>query len=128
MVQHLLPYFTILWYLKKLDSIGKQYCGTATKPVHCSALVACTAVFKKLDGTGKQHCGISPLLRTAINILKEEYGTISVAILHGTALFKNTRRHRKTILQYLKKLDGIGKQHCGMVTKPVYCSALVACR
>ena len=38
---------------------------------------------------------ISSLLRTVINILKEEYGTISVAILHGTAVFK--------------KLDGIGK-------------------
>ena len=31
---------------------------------------------------------ISSLLRTDINILKEEYGTISVAILHGTAVFK----------------------------------------
>ena len=38
---------------------------------------------------------ISSLLRTVINILKEEYGTISVAILHGTAVFK--------------KLDAIGK-------------------
>ena len=38
---------------------------------------------------------ISSLLRTIINILKEEYGTISVAILHGTAVFK--------------KMDGIGK-------------------
>ena len=38
---------------------------------------------------------ISSLLRTVINILKEEYGTISVAILHGTAVFK--------------KLDNIGK-------------------
>ena len=38
---------------------------------------------------------ISSLLRTDINILKEEYGTISVAILHGTAVFN--------------KLDGIGK-------------------
>ena len=38
---------------------------------------------------------ISSLLRTVINILKEEYGTISVAILHGTAVFK--------------KMDGIGK-------------------
>ena len=41
---------------------------------------------------------ISSLLRTVINILKEEYGTISVhsvAILHGTAVFKN--------------LDSIGK-------------------
>ena len=36
---------------------------------------------------------ISSLLRTVINILKEEYGKISVAILHGTAVFK--------------KLDGI---------------------
>ena len=35
------------------------------------------------------------LLRTVINILKEEYGTTSVTILHGTAVFK--------------KLDGIGK-------------------
>ena len=31
---------------------------------------------------------ISSLLRIVINILKEEYGTISVAILHGTAVFK----------------------------------------
>ena len=38
---------------------------------------------------------ISSLLRTVINILKEEYGTISVVIFHGTAVFK--------------KLDGIGK-------------------
>ena len=38
---------------------------------------------------------ISSLLRTVINILKEEYGTISVAILHGTVVFK--------------KLDGIEK-------------------
>ena len=38
---------------------------------------------------------ISSLLRTVINILKEEYGTISVAILHATAVFK--------------KMDGIGK-------------------
>ena len=37
---------------------------------------------------------ISSLLRTVINILKEEYGTLSVAILHSTAVFK--------------KLDGIG--------------------
>ena len=37
---------------------------------------------------------ISSLLRTVINILKEEYG-ISVAILHATVVFK--------------KLDGIGK-------------------
>ena len=29
------------------------------------------------------------LLRTVINILKEEYGTISVAILYGTAVHKN---------------------------------------
>ena len=32
---------------------------------------------------------ISSLLRTVINILKEEYGTISVAILYGTAVHKN---------------------------------------
>ena len=38
---------------------------------------------------------ISSLLRTVINILKEEYGTTSVTILHSTAVFK--------------KLDGIGK-------------------
>ena len=38
---------------------------------------------------------ISYLFRTVINILKEEYGTISVAILHGTVVFK--------------KLDNIGK-------------------
>ena len=38
---------------------------------------------------------ISSLLRTVINIFKEEYGTLSVAILHGTAVFK--------------KLDSIGK-------------------
>ena len=38
---------------------------------------------------------ISSLLRTVINILKEEYGTIYVAILHGTTV--------------CKKLDGIGK-------------------
>ena len=31
---------------------------------------------------------ISSLLRTVINILKEEYDTISVAILQGTAVFK----------------------------------------
>ena len=37
----------------------------------------------------------SSLLRTVINILKEEYGTISVAILHSTVVFK--------------KLDDIGK-------------------
>ena len=35
---------------------------------------------------------ISSLLRIVINILKEEYGTISVAIFYGTAV-----------------LDGIGK-------------------
>ena len=38
---------------------------------------------------------ISSLLRTVTNILKEEYGTTSVATLHGTVIFK--------------KLDGIGK-------------------
>ena len=38
---------------------------------------------------------ILSLLRTVINILKEEYGTLSVARLHGTVVFK--------------KLDGIGK-------------------
>ena len=38
---------------------------------------------------------ISSLLRTVINIFKEEYGALSVAILHGTAVFK--------------KLDSIGK-------------------
>ena len=38
---------------------------------------------------------ISSLLKTVINILKEEYGTISVAILHATVVFK--------------KLDSIGK-------------------
>ena len=38
---------------------------------------------------------ISSLLKTAINILKEEYGTIYVVVLHSTAVFK--------------KLDGIGK-------------------
>ena len=53
---------------------------------------------------------ISSLLRTVINILKEEYGTIYVAILHGTTVFK--------------KLDGIAKYYCRMITKPVYCSAL----
>ena len=37
---------------------------------------------------------ISSLLITVINILKEEYGTISVAIYF-------------TVLRYLKKLDGI---------------------
>ena len=38
---------------------------------------------------------ILSLLRIVINILKEEYGTLSVARLHGTVVFK--------------KLDGIGK-------------------
>ena len=38
---------------------------------------------------------ISSLLITVINILKEEYGTISIAILYGTAV--------------VNKLDGIGK-------------------
>ena len=32
---------------------------------------------------------ILSLLRMVINILKEEYGTISVAILHGTQYLKN---------------------------------------
>ena len=43
---------------------------------------------------------ISSLLRTVINILKEEYDTISVAILQGTAVFKKVGRYRKIILRY----------------------------
>ena len=43
---------------------------------------------------------ISSLLRTVINILKEEYGIIYVTILHGTALFKKIGQYRKIILRY----------------------------
>ena len=61
--------------------------------VHIMSLV--TAVIMPVKIFNYITTQISSLLRIVINILKEEYGTLSVAILHGTTVFK--------------KLDGIGK-------------------